>query len=58
MDNLYAGILRRISVANGRAPIRRPVIDENELEIPIGLRKDAVDAALQILLDVIYRNND
>ena len=45
-------------IADFTAAVRAAVIDENELEITIGLAQDAADAGREVLLNLIHGNND
>ena len=48
---------RRVSVHDGRATVTCAVIHQNQLEIPEGLRQDAVKTRRQIGLHLIHRHN-
>ena len=58
MDHPDAAILPGISVADGTAPIRGAVIDQDDLQLPVCLGEDAFDAFFQIGFDPVNRNND
>ena len=57
VDNFYPRIRKGVIIADSRAVIRTPVIDENHLDIAQRLAKDTVNAAAKFFFDLIDWNN-
>ena len=53
-----AGILRRVFLAYARVAFGPAVIDQQDLDLPVCLREQAVQAAREVLFDVPDRNDD
>ncbi len=58
MDDFNSTVERRVIVAYLTATIRGAVVDEDQFEILISLGKNAVDAAAEIILNIIDGNNN
>ena len=58
VDQNDAGILFLQALAQGEGVIGGTVIQDEDLEIPVGLRTDAADAALNIQVRVVSRDNE
>ena len=50
-------ILFRPAVADFRAFVRGAIVNQNDLQIPMGLIDDAFNASVQILFNTVDRNN-
>ena len=53
-----AGIPALPAVAQDPGAVRGAVIDQEDLQLGVGLPNQAADASVQILLNIIYRHND
>lgn len=49
---------RSVEVAEGRAPVSRAVVEEDDVDAVIVLREDAVDALRQAALHVVDGHHD
>ena len=58
MDDGYPWIPFLPAVADGGGAVGGAVIDENDLQILVGLPDDGGDAFVQIFLDLINGNDD
>jgi len=58
MNNPYTIIYHGVFIANFSTLVGRTVINKNNLQVPISLSDDTVNAFFQIFLHIIYRNND
>ena len=58
MDNMHARVPDGILIADDRALIARPVVDNNDLEVVNRLRKNAVQALAQVCTRLIDGNDD
>lgn len=55
---VLAAVAGGVLVAYGTAAVGRPVVDEDDLEMRIRLRQQAVHTLMDKLLDVVYRHDD
>ena len=53
-----ARIALRVAERHGLRTIRRTVIDDNSLEIPVRLPSDRIEAGIEIVFQIVNRNND
>ena len=58
MDNMHTRVLGGILIADSRALIVRPIVDNNDLEVVNRLRKNAVQALAQVCTCLIDGNDD
>lgn len=58
MDDFNTGVALFVDVAKFAAHVGGAVVDEDDLEMVIGLGKDGVDATLEELRDVIDGDDD
>ena len=58
MEDLNARVSCCILITDGTRGICAAIINEEQLEVLIGLGQDTVYAAVQVLLGVIDRNDD
>lgn len=58
MKDSNAGVFCCIFIAYLAGTIVATIIDEEQLEIGEGLSYDAIDAAVQVLLGIIYGDDD
>jgi hypothetical protein len=57
VDNFYAGVLLCQAVAYFSAFVRRAIVNQNDLNIFIGLGKDGANASFQIFFHLINGDN-
>ena len=53
VDDLHAGILLRVFIADLRAAVRRTVVDQKHFKIAIGLIQNAVHTTMQVFFHII-----
>lgn len=53
-----ARVALRVAACHGLRTVRRPVIDDDSLEIPVRLPSDRIEAGIEIVFQVVNRNND
>ena len=53
-----ARIALRVAACHGLRTVRRPIIDDDSLEIPVRLPSDRIEAGIEIVFQVVNRNND
>ena len=58
MNNLYSIIFFCSSITHRRAVIGRTVINEDDFKIAVGLVYYAFYAFIEVLFDLVHRNND
>lgn len=58
VDDPDARVPRRVPVANRGAAVRGPVVDDDDLEVAMGLGEHAVEAAREVDLDVVDGDDD
>ena len=53
-----ARVALRVAACHGLRTVRRPVIDDDSLEIPVRLPSDRIEAGIEIVFQIVNRNND